>query len=107
MKAIASIMLYSGMHNPKQELSLEESNDLLDRLSKVDTPSENEPKSKRGFNGFSASWETEKFVIVREGIIAIYAKNEYPHKCYKDNVGFEIKLREILAEEILKYNLEY
>lgn len=111
MKATASILLFSGMENPSQELSEEASNRLRESVLQLSRPSPNPYRSTLGYSGFAVTWD-DMHVMVRDGVVKIYNdhynslmtdENHMSIGCFVDDLGIESQLRIYLLELILEW----
>ncbi len=127
MKVIGSIIMYSGGQNPERELSETEIKHILDLVSKVDQPYQEELHPKLGFSGYSVGWDyyNEKGELNRELIEGI-PPSKLPPVCiqtfeeynaigiyenlfmsgmsmYYDTVGLGLYLKDIMASTLQKH----
>lgn len=106
MKAIASILLFSGIQNPEQELSEELSKELREDLLKLNRPSARPFHSKLGYAGFVVYWDDEVGFYVRDGVVKVHSPEygwEEMDGCFADTLGIESKIRKELSELIIEW----
>jgi len=107
MKVTASIKLYSGIRDPEQELTEEQSKEICHKLYDANQNSLKELLPRLGPQGYMVVWHSKSsptvWLHVHEGIIALHCSSTVSY--LRDTVGMETYLHNLLAEK-LKQHLE-
>lgn len=95
--ATAYLLIHSGMENPSRELTGDELLGAIERFDRATAAGPDPNLRTFGRGGVGISLDGTHYVIVRRGIIAVFASSGVPD-CYPDSVGLEVYLRGCLTD---------
>jgi hypothetical protein len=104
LKAVASVLMYSGMSNPQRELTSEELEHVQSLIDKLGDPSPNQ-QACLGFIGYAVNWGTAHVTAHFSGHITVYRDQE--EKTYYDTAGVAAYLCQLLTPVMVEHSKQF